>query len=175
MEADLQGSGPQLTIFYAGRVNVFDHVPARTAQAVMLLLSHDHGSRNREELACPTTSGADSLIQKQQPNYELLKTGAAEQHVKPSCPPPYCPPQSQPFSRPLTPATDDTQIAHSITKKALITSKRLQAAELPFARKKSLARFLERRKDRVLDAMKKNEDACLFTGSGSPCKRIKPC
>ncbi|KAI5066597.1 hypothetical protein GOP47_0019221 [Adiantum capillus-veneris] len=103
----------------------------------MLLLANGDEKRNRSTDACLIPSG---------PSLEA-PTNSATASI--SCAPIGTPSiYKQPFSMPSTPPPSSPFQAPQIERKPQLISKRTQA-ELPFARKASLARFLEKRKDRV--------------------------
>ncbi|KAG6765964.1 hypothetical protein POTOM_030027 [Populus tomentosa] len=156
------GSPAQLTIFYAGSVNVYDDISPEKAQAIMFLAGN--GSSISSNLAQPTVQvqassskpAAADLSPVNQPRvstppYSRLSspshtgaqsgsgststeeimatktTGAVTTHV----------------TKPEHPKT--ANVVGSVTTTTMIPS-------VPQARKASLARFLEKRKERVMNA-----------------------
>ncbi|KAH7307380.1 hypothetical protein KP509_22G056300 [Ceratopteris richardii] len=129
----------QLTIFYDGAVNVYEDVPPDKAHAIMLLLGSIGDRQGR---------GADASTST---NSVAVGTVASNPATCVSRLPPVGTATvfKQPFSRPSTPPPSSPfQVPQLDRKPQQLVGKRTQA-ELPFARKASLARFLEKRKDRV--------------------------
>nr|QTY21848.1 putative jasmonate ZIM domain protein 1 [Calohypnum plumiforme] len=129
-----QPSTTQLTIFYAGMVNVYNDVPFDKAQAIMLLAGSGN-SWSSNYMSPPVVSGAAAG------RNPFLKSPMSAPQSTPSTP-------GSPTASPQVPTAGGhpprSGVIFSNVRQPPITN-----VELPQARKASLARFLEKRKDRT--------------------------
>ncbi|MCO5590805.1 hypothetical protein L7F22_044780 [Adiantum nelumboides] len=138
----------QLTMFYAGSVRVYEDVPAQKAQAILLLASG--------------ISRGDSYHAGYAINNVRAMNGI----------------QSRPPTPPLIiqSSTAESTDVSNLTRPAAKPFRRSQA-ELPFARKASLTRFLEKRKERVEEKVLAGAatDTALSTEPPLPPSQKRPC
>ncbi|XP_028805467.1 protein TIFY 6B-like isoform X1 [Neltuma alba] len=153
------GKPTQLTIFYAGSVCVYEDIAPEKAQAIMLLAGHG---------STPNQNKSVSTAPVQTPNYKTSKddgfiVSQSYHSPLPSPIPMSFHVSSQPVGGP--PSTNEPAIVRPVSSSAApscnlespsVASSSKSAAtkvgspvDLPQARKASLARFLEKRKERV--------------------------
>ncbi|KAH8954111.1 hypothetical protein BDL97_08G063000 [Sphagnum fallax] len=135
----------QLTIFYAGVVHAYDDVPLDKLQAIMLLA----GSRNTKSSSytnLPGSRGASATATTAHPFLAPIIIPQATRTPSSSVP-------STAHTTAVTTAPTTTAHPSSSASPGVLTRPIARnvhtVTELPQARKASLARFLEKRKDRV--------------------------
>ncbi|XP_050132605.1 protein TIFY 6A-like isoform X3 [Malus sylvestris] len=164
------GSPSQLTIFYAGTVNVYDDISPEKAQALMLLAGN----------SCSNSSSA-AQPKAQAPSAKLAAEDGVPVNQRTNIPPPAL---SSPLSS-VSSHTGSQSVSGSTSTDELMSARttgrptspvnKMEAPEtanavrsvaatsmipsaVPQARKASLARFLEKRKERVMSAAPYNFD-----------------
>ncbi|XP_042963818.1 protein TIFY 6B-like isoform X3 [Carya illinoinensis] len=158
------GAPAQLTIFYAGSVRVYDDITAEKAQAIMLLAGMGSSPSYHKTL---------STAQEPSPHDGVIKNQSHTTPLFPGLPNPLSL-SSQACSQSGVGASRTNELetvkpieASSFPPNHLVTSKVVSWVEcagktliptvgLPQARKASLARFLEKRKERVMHMLPYN-------------------
>ncbi|XP_009351537.1 protein TIFY 6A isoform X2 [Pyrus x bretschneideri] len=151
------GSPSQLTIFYAGTVNVYDDISPEKAQALMLLAGN----------SCSNSSSA-AQPKAQAPSAKLAVEDGVAVNQPANIPPSAL---SSPLS--VSSHTGAQSVSGSTSTDELMSARttgrptspvnKMEApsivpSDVPQARKASLARFLEKRKERVMSAAPYNFD-----------------
>nr|GMD38866.1 protein TIFY 6B isoform X1 [Ipomoea batatas] len=149
----------QLTIFYAGSVSVYSNISPEKAQAIMLLAGN--GTPPNTSGLKPAASPAQGAVL---PRLPIIDGFAVNRDIiRAACFP-------SPIS--ITPYTISQSAAGSGSSKEATAVKlaTLAPSAVPLARKASLARFLEKRKERVIRASpyaNKHSPECDSLGSAS--------
>ncbi|KAK1416034.1 hypothetical protein QVD17_31822 [Tagetes erecta] len=152
----------QLTIFYGGTVNVYDDISPEKAQAIMFLAANG-----------ATASTPQPRVQTQVPVSRTLVGDAV--YVAQQLNPQPCPAISSPMSVSSHPpgSTNKDEGAKVVTKvdapRVMSSLEQVMQSAVPQARKASLARFLEKRKERVMSSApyKVAKDSIVNGGSSS--------
>ncbi|GAV66668.1 tify domain-containing protein/CCT_2 domain-containing protein [Cephalotus follicularis] len=155
------GSPGQLTIFYAGTVHVYDDISPEKAHAIMLLASNGspNTSHPRVQVQVPTSklSAGDCIAANQPMNKPPCSSISSPLSVSS---------QTGAQSGSGSTSTDEPMVAKTtgvanpvckmdppsiVNSMGSIAAKAMIPSAVPQARKASLARFLEKRKERVMN------------------------
>ncbi|XP_068663814.1 protein TIFY 6B-like isoform X2 [Aristolochia californica] len=138
----------QLTIFYGGTVNVYDDITVEKAQAIMFLAGNGNANPNTTRtpvnISAPMKpepcSGLSSPISVT--SHSNAQSGSGSSHPEDLL-------SSKSVGTLAAPSSSKPEPCPQIP---ISTSTSLMPAAVPQARKASLARFLEKRKERVMNA-----------------------
>eukprot|EP00249_Psilotum_nudum_P024999 c29344_g2_i2 orf=99-1214(+) len=131
----VQQSTTQLTIFYAGNVNVYEDMPAETAHAIMLLAGSANSSSSHSSASNELSVSSNSGNASSEPTHAVTTAFNATMETA----------TETAVSNPMYSAAPTLNLRSSTSLSAPVLPT-TSHADVPFARKASLARFLEKRR-----------------------------
>ncbi|KAL5783626.1 hypothetical protein ACOSP7_008655 [Xanthoceras sorbifolium] len=138
VSAPVDPQAAQMTVFYGGQVFVFNDFPADKAKEVMLLASMGSSHSHTTTFPSVPTKSHNAFASNLAKNSPIESTGP----VTPSFTEPNC---SMPSSSTIIPNFGNNLIPEQVQ-----PPQRSVTCDLPIARRNSLHRFLEKRKDRII-------------------------
>ncbi|KVI05428.1 protein TIFY 6B-like isoform X1 [Cynara cardunculus var. scolymus] len=167
----------QLTIFYGGMVNVYDDISAEKAQAIMFLAGNGASvstpqPRVQAQAPIPRTPAGDAVYVSEPINMQPCSALSSPMSVS-----------SHPVGQSTAVPTNKDEAAKTVggsvtpiskvdTPRVINSLEQVMQSAVPQARKASLARFLEKRKERVMASapysMSKSSSECS-ANPGASC------
>ncbi|XP_042501672.1 protein TIFY 6B-like isoform X2 [Macadamia integrifolia] len=155
-----KASGAQLTIFYGGAVNVYDDISPEKAQAIMFLAGNGASMSNNQRAQVQAPTSQPTVVEGVQGNQSPNSTPPCSGLPSPISVTSHSGAQSGSGSsnndEGMATKSKGTLIAPSSSQPEVVTPiasaapTTLMPAAVPQARKASLARFLEKRKERIM-------------------------
>ncbi|KAK1349487.1 Tify domain-containing protein [Heracleum sosnowskyi] len=173
------GAPVQMTIFYGGTVNVFDDISPEKAQAIMLLAGSGpsasyHNAQPRHQLLAPSPKHVAQEVFRSQPLITPPCSGlsspmsVSSRPMRQTCGGSTKNDGLAKINRGSTKPVDQApKVATSVHVAGTSRTTMTQSA-VPQARKASLARFLEKRKERTMSSAPYNNLSKTTEGSATP-------